>query len=74
MLYMVGDSFSSPNTRIFYNVIDPVSQSSVETLSLDRFTGAGLAAVPEPSGLGVWGASLVGLAVLARRRARTPSA
>lgn len=75
-LYMIGDSFSSPNTRTFYNVIDPVTGSSVETLSLDRFTASGLAAVPEPgfaTGLLVAALALArGGRASARRRQRSP--
>ncbi len=46
MLYLVGTAFGG--ARTFYNVIDPSTGASVETLSLDVFTPAGLAAVPEP--------------------------
>ena len=53
MLYLVGTlNFTSVQTIITtYNVIDPTTGSSVETLSLDIFTPAGLSAVPE-SGFG----------------------
>lgn len=66
MLYLVGTAFGG--NRTFYNVIDPTTGGSVETLSLDVFTPAGLAAVPEPgfgSGL-VFG--LLGLAGAAKWR------
>jgi hypothetical protein len=66
MLYLVGTAFGG--ARTFYNVIDPKTGASVETLSLDVFTPAGLAAVPEP-GLGsglVFG--LLGLAGVVRWR------
>jgi hypothetical protein len=59
MLYLIGDSFVAPNTRTFYDVIDPTTGRGVVTLSLDRFTAAGLAAVPEP---GTIAASAVALA------------
>ncbi len=48
MAYVVGTAFSGAGTRTFYNVIDPATGSTMETLSLDRFTPAGLASVPEP--------------------------
>jgi len=72
MLYAVGTSFPGANERTFYNVIDPVTLTSLETLSVDRFTPAGLAAVPEP---GVTTGVLVGVLVLSaggRRRFRYP--
>ncbi|MEM9174324.1 MAG: hypothetical protein AAGC67_03755 [Myxococcota bacterium] len=67
MLYVIGTSFSAPGTRTFYNVVDPTTGATTETLSLDRFTPAGLAAVPEPGFLAglVCGAGL--LASLRRR-------
>jgi hypothetical protein len=72
-LYMIGDAFPSPGTRTFYNVIDPVTGTSVETLSLDRFTTSGLAAVPEPAfGAGLAVAVLT-LAGRARRRGQAPA-
>lgn len=68
MLYLIGTSFSGSFTRTFYNVIDPVTGTSVETLSLDRFTPAGLAAVPEPGFvMGVTAGALM-LALNPRRR------
>lgn len=45
-LYLVGTLYQGQRT--FYDVIDPVTGASEETLSLDTFTPAGLAAVPEP--------------------------
>ncbi|MFO0690223.1 MAG: hypothetical protein U0900_16105 [Myxococcota bacterium] len=48
MLYLVGTAYSGQRT--FFDVVDPVTGTSVETLSLDTFTPAGLAAVPEPFG------------------------
>ncbi len=48
MLYLVGTAFAGQRT--FFDVVDPVSGASIETLSLDTFTPAGLAAVPEPFG------------------------
>ncbi len=47
MLYLMGTSFGG--TRTFYNVIDPATWTSVETLSLDLFQPAGLAVLPAPS-------------------------
>ena len=68
MLYLVGTlDFGSEQTT-FYNVIDPVTGVSVEALSLDVFTPAGLAAVPEPGiGIGV-AVGVMGLFVVIRRR------
>ncbi len=65
MLYLVGTSFGGQRT--FYSVIDPATWTSVETLSLDLFRPAGLAALPVSSGPGpaVPGMSGVGLGVLA---------
>lgn len=66
MLYLVGTSFGG--ARTFYDVIDPVTAQRVETLSLDLFTPAGLAAVPEPGfGLGAL-IGLLGLVIAGRRR------
>ncbi len=67
MLYLVGTAFTG--VRTFYNVIDPTTGASVETLSLDIFTPAGLAAIPEPgfgAGLGLGLLSLVGAALFRR--------
>ena len=68
MAYVIGTSFAAPGTRTFYNVVDPATGATSETLSLDRFTPAGLASVPEPGlGLGL----LVGAGLLSGlRRAR----
>lgn len=67
MAYVVGTSFEAPSTRTFYNVVDPTTGVSVETLSVDRFTPGGLASVPEPGfGLGLLLGS--GLLVSAIRR------
>ncbi|MBB82958.1 MAG: hypothetical protein CL931_04015 [Deltaproteobacteria bacterium] len=62
MAYVIGTSFAAPGTRTFYNVVDPATGATSETLSLDRFTPAGLASVPEPGpGLGLLvGAGLLG--------------
>ena len=68
MLYLIGDSFLAPNTRTFYDVIDPTTGQGVMTLSLDRFTSGGLAAVPEPGLLSGVAAGLLGLAWSGRRR------
>lgn len=51
MLHLVGTGFSGQRT--FYDVVDPLTGTSIETLSLDTFTPAGLAAVPEPFGT-IW--------------------
>jgi hypothetical protein len=68
MLYLVGTQEFGSERRTFYNVIDPTTGRSVETLSLDVFTPAGLAAVPEPGiGVGV-AAGAIGLLVGTRRR------
>ena len=71
MLYLVGTSTNAePFVRTFYNVIDPTTGQSVETLSIDRFKPSALAAVPEPNFvMGVTACSLV-LALTARRRPR----
>ncbi|MBK7952377.1 MAG: hypothetical protein IPK00_27400 [Deltaproteobacteria bacterium] len=66
MLYLAGTAFSGQRT--FYDVVDPVTGTSMETLSLDTFTPAGLAAVPEPFG-GIWVAPGV-LGVIVAYRAR----
>ena len=63
MAYVIGTGFLAPETRTFYNVIDPATGATMETLSLDRFTPAGLASVPEPGlGLGL----LIGGGLLGR--------
>lgn len=68
MLYLVGTAFDG--TRSFYDVIDPVAGSRLDTVSLDVFAPAGLAVVPEPGlGLGLLAGTSV-LSLLARRRSR----
>lgn len=47
MLYQIG-TFAA-GSRTFYNVIDPLTGASAQTLSLDPITPGALAAVPEPS-------------------------
>jgi hypothetical protein len=70
MLYLVGTQMFGSERRTFYNVIDPTTGRSVETLSLDVFTPAALAAVPEPElGVGV-AVGVIGLLVVTRRRNR----
>jgi hypothetical protein len=68
-LYLVGTSYSG--TRTFYDVIDPMTGESVETRSVDVFTPAGLAAVPESAFAATLGFGVLGLAVMKRRRARS---
>ncbi len=73
MLYLVGTSLnaSPANVRTFYDVIDPATGFSIQTLSLDRFTPAAIAAiaaVPEPNFVMVITAGAVALALTARRR------
>lgn len=68
-LYLFGTAFSSSQT--FYNIIDPVTGNTVDTLSVDVATPGGLAAVPEPGiGLGL-GLGCAGLVWALRKR--TPS-
>lgn len=69
MLYLVGTSTNDePFVRTFLNVIDPTTGATVETLSLDRFKPAALAAVPEPGiVIGVTAGALA-LALTARHR------
>ena len=66
MLYLVGTAFTGQRT--FYDVVDPTTGTRVETLSLDTFTPAGLAAVPEPIGTISWLPGV--LAVIVAYRAR----
>jgi hypothetical protein len=66
LLYLVGTGYSGQRT--FYDVVDPVTGTSIETLSLDTFTPAGLAAVPEPFGK-IWALPGV-LGVIVAYRAR----
>ena len=69
MLYLVGTLDFGSERRTFYNVVDPTTGMSVETLSLDVFTPAGLAAVPEPTfGIGV-AVGAIGFLVATRRQA-----
>lgn len=70
MLYLVGTAFDGQRT--FYDVIDPTTGTSVETVSLDVFAPAALAVVPEPGlalGLVVGGGLLAGLGAARARRA-----
>jgi hypothetical protein len=73
MLYLVGSSTNSePFTRTFFDVIDPSTGQTLQTLSLDRFTPGALAALPEP---GWWSAMALGtfsLVLLARNRSGGP--
>lgn len=70
MLYLVGTAFDGQRT--FYDVIDPTTGASVETVSLDVFAPAALAVVPEPGlglGLVVGGGLLPWLGAARTRRA-----
>ncbi len=71
-LYLVGTLFyqNLGVTRTFYDIVDPTTLESREALSLDRFTPAALAAVPEPGIVTAVTAGLVGLALTARRKIR----
>jgi hypothetical protein len=66
MLYLVGTAFGGQRT--FYDVVDPTTGISVETLSLDTFTPAGLAAVPEPNSTISWLPGVLGVIVAYRAR------
>lgn len=66
MLYQIGTSWAGERT--FYDVVDPVTGTSVETLSLDVFTPAGLAAVPEPISTISWLSGVLGVIVAYRAR------
>lgn len=66
MLYLVGTAFSGQRT--FYDVVDPTTGTSVRTLSLDTFTPAGLAAIPEPNSTISWLAGVLGVIVAYRAR------
>jgi hypothetical protein len=69
MLYLVGTSANAePFTRTFFDVIDPVTGQTRETLSLDRFEPAGLAALPEPDLLVLLAVGTFWLAMTARDR------
>ncbi len=66
LLYLVGTGFGGQRT--FYDVVDPTTGTSIETLSLDTFTPAGLAAVPEPNSTNSWLAGVLGVIVAYRAR------
>ncbi|MEZ4331983.1 MAG: hypothetical protein R3F35_09510 [Myxococcota bacterium] len=66
MLYLVGTAYSGERT--FYDVVDPLTGVSAVTLSLDTFTPAALAAVPEPIGTISWLAGVAGVIVAYRAR------
>lgn len=66
MLYLVGTSYAGERT--FFDVVDPVTGTSVDTLSLDTFTPAGLAAVPEPIATISWLTGVMGVIVAYRAR------
>jgi hypothetical protein len=66
MLYLVGTSYAGERT--FYDVVDPTTGTSVETLSLDVFTPAGLAVVPEPIATISWLPGVMGVIVAYRAR------
>ena len=66
LLYLVGTSFGGQRT--FYDVVDPTTGTSVETLSLDTFTPAGLAAIPEPNSTISWLPGVLGVIVAYRAR------
>ncbi len=66
MLYLVGTAFGGERT--FYDVVDPTTGTSVETLSLDTFTPAGLAAIPEPNSTISWLPGVLGVIVAYRAR------
>ena len=74
-LYAAGTEFfsGSPTSTVvtFYDVIDPATGASFGTLNLDRFTPAGLAAVPEPGLVIGVTAGVLALALTARRRPPT---
>jgi hypothetical protein len=66
MLYLVGTSYAGERT--FFDVVDPVTGASVDTLSLDVFTPAGLAVVPEPIATISWLPGVMGVIVAYRAR------
>ena len=68
MLYLLGTSFGGQRT--FYDVVDPMTGVRTETLSLDAFTPAGLAAVPEPISTISWLSGALGVIVAYRARHR----
>lgn len=70
-LYLVGNQTYGPSdTTTFFAVIDPVTGISEPAISVDRYSPAGLAALPVPEPGFVTGitASLLALALTARRR------
>lgn len=69
MLYLVGTLDFGSERRTFYNVVDRTTGMSVETLSLDVFTPAGLAAVPEPTAGTVVALGTIGFLAAIQRRA-----
>lgn len=69
MLYLVATAFSGDRT--FYVVFDPATGSNIETLSLDVFTPAGIAALPEPGFELSVCIGVIGLMHAARRGGRT---
>lgn len=71
MLHLVGTAFSG--SRTFYDVVDPLTGTSALTLSLDTFTPAALAAVPEPMGGIAWLGGVVWMRVAYRARHRRTS-
>jgi uncharacterized protein YjiK len=75
MLYLVGNLTYEPGsvTTTFYAVVDPTTGVSSDAVSLDRFTPAALAAVPETGFVTGITASLLALTLTARRR-RDPDA
>ncbi|MFK7896113.1 MAG: hypothetical protein AB8G23_09775 [Myxococcota bacterium] len=66
LLYLVGTSFGG--ARTFYNIIDPATGTSAETLSLDVFSPSALAALPEPTLVMSLGIGVMGLGLAARSR------
>ncbi len=70
MLYLIGNLTYQPGdtTTTFYAVIDPTTGVSSDVISLDRFTPAALAVVPEPEYVTAITAGLLALALTARRR------
>jgi len=70
MLYLIGNLTYPPAgvTTTFYAVIDPTTGVSSDAISLDRFTPAALATVPEPGWVTGITAGLLALALTARRR------
>ncbi len=73
MLYLIGNLTYNPGavTTTFYAVVDPTTGVSSDAVSLDVFTPAALAAVPEPALVSGIAAGLVALGLAGRRRRRT---